>query len=269
MAIKNILLYSIFIIKSAHITEDKYMFEQIEKNERIFSVNNYDGISGDNYKVVKGSIPIMLSAPHSVNHFRGNQKKWADLYTGGIALYLQQTTGCHLIYNACYTEKDPNFDAPECNDYQVLLKKYLQKMTEEHCPIYMLLDLHGSAATREYAVELGTAPNPKLSEIEKNTDLTSLHGHKFVEDIVVRMFNENFSSLNTQKKLVWKNKLFTAGGANTVTKNISDNTRTDCLQLEINGEYRNPNNKEQFNALIVSLTQIIHKLAEIDWEDIR
>ena len=65
------------------------MFEQIKENEKIFNVNNYDGIYGNNYIVIKGNIPIMLSVPHAVNHFRGGQKKWADLYTGGIALYLQ------------------------------------------------------------------------------------------------------------------------------------------------------------------------------------
>ena len=245
------------------------LFEQIERNEKIFSANNYDGSGDENYIIIEGTIPVMLSAPHAVNHFRDGQKKWADLYTGGIALYLQQVTGCHLIYNACFTEKDPNFDAPENNDYQIKLKKHLQKMEQKGSPIYVLLDLHGSAATREYAVELGTAPNPGMTEKEKNADLTSLHNHKFVEDIVVNSFKEYFSALNTVKKSVWKNKIFSAGGANTVTKNISDNTQTDCLQLEINGEYRNPNNREQFRAIIKALTQIIKELAKIDWKGIK
>lgn len=245
------------------------LFEQVELNEKLFSVNNYDGAPGESYKIITGNVPIMLSAPHAANHFRGGQKKWADLYTGGIALYLQQVTGCHLIYNACFGEKDPNFDAPENNDYQIKLKNYLQQMAREGHPIYVLLDLHGSAATREYAVELGTAPNPSLSQTEKDTDLTSLHGHKFVADMVIKSLERNFSGLNTQKKSVWKNKIFTAGGANTVTKNIADNTQTDCLQLEINGEYRNPNNKEQFEAIITALLQIIRELAAFDWNGVR
>lgn len=245
------------------------LFEQIETNEKIFSANNYDGSGDENYKIIEGTIPMMLSAPHAANHFRDGQKKWADLYTGGIALYLQQVTGCHLIYNACFTEKDPNFDAPENNDYQIKLKKHLQKMEQKGSPIYVLLDLHGSATTREYAVELGTAPNPSLTEAEKNVDLTSLHGHKFIEDIVMNSFKEYFYELNTVKKSVWKNKIFSAGGTNTVTKNISDNTKTDCLQLEINGEYRNPNNEEQFKAVIGALTQSIKKLAAVDWKNIK
>ncbi|MBQ9035439.1 MAG: hypothetical protein IJ099_05710 [Alphaproteobacteria bacterium] len=245
------------------------LFEQIEINEKIFSANNYDAYGDENYKIIEGTIPVMLSAPHAANHFRNGQKKWADLYTGGIALYLQQITGCHLIYNACFTEKDPNFDAPKSNNYQIKLKNYIKKMEQNGQPICVLLDLHGSATTREYAVELGTAPNPSLTEIEKNADLTSLHGHKFVEDIVINSFKEHFYELNTVKKSVWKNKIFSAGGTNTVTKNISDSTKTDCLQLEINGEYRNPCNKEQFSALIASLIKIVEKLAAIDWKKIK
>lgn len=239
------------------------LFEQIELNEKIFSINNYDGAEGENYKIIEGTVPIMLSAPHAVNHFRNEQKKWADLWTGGIALYLQQVTGCHLIYNACFTETDPNFDAPENNDYQKTLEQYLK-----NTPIYVLLDLHGSSVNREYAVELGTAPSPDKSEQEKQEDLTSLHGHKFIEDIVVKAFEQHFSGLNTLKKSVWKNKVFSAGGQNTITKGISENTDTACLQLEINAEYRNPNNQKQFTALIAALQQIIQKLSALDWSEI-
>lgn len=238
-------------------------FEQIKLNEKLFSTNGYDGIVGDNYKIISGNIPVMLSAPHAVNHFRNGQKKWADLFTGGIAVYLQQITGCHLIYNACFSENDPNFDAFDNNEYQMMLKNYLQQMKQTDNPIYVLFDLHGSSAQREYAIEMGTAPDPRLSEAEKAVDLTSLHGHKLVEDTVIEAFVHNFSELTTLKKAVWKNKIFTAGGANTVTKNISDSTDTDCLQLEINGEFRNPENKEQFEALVKSLKQIIEKTAMI------
>ena len=236
---------------------------QIAKNEKIFSANNYDGNMGENYKIIRGNIPIMLSAPHSVNHYRNGQKKWADLWTGGIALYLQQITGCHLIYNACFAEKDPNFDASDNNDYQKVLKQYLKNKS-----IYVLLDLHGSSASREYAVELGTAPSPDKSEQEKQEDLTSLHGIKIIEDVVMSAFNQNFAKLETTKKSVWKNKIFSAGGQNTVTKGISDNTNTSCLQLEINAEYRNPDNQAQFTALITALQQIIQKLSILDWSEI-
>lgn len=239
------------------------IFEQIAENEKIFSANNYDGNVGENYKIIRGNIPIMLSAPHSVNHFRNGQKKWADLWTGGIALYLQQITGCHLIYNACFAEKDPNFDVPENNDYQTALKQYLK-----NTPIYVLLDLHGSSASREYAVELGTAPLPDKSEQEKQEDLTSLHSIKIIEDVVMSSFNQNFAKLETPKKSVWKNKVFSAGGQNTVTKGISENTYTACLQLEINAEYRNPNNQAQFTALITALQQIIQKLSALNWSEI-
>ena len=42
------------------------LFEQIELNEKKFSINGYDGIYGDKYKIISGNIPVMLSAPHAV-----------------------------------------------------------------------------------------------------------------------------------------------------------------------------------------------------------
>ena len=239
------------------------IFEQIAENEKIFSADNYNGNARENYKIIRGNIPIMLSAPHAVNHFRNGQKKWADLWTGAITLYLQQTTDCHLIYNACFAETDPNFDPPENNDYQNALRQYLK-----NTPVYVLLDIHGSSANREYAVELGSAPSPAKSEQEKQEDLTSLHGIKIIEDIVISAFNQNFAKLKTPKKSVWKNKVFSAGGQNTITKGISENTNTACLQLEINAEYRNPDNQEQFTALIAALQKIIHKLSTLNWPEI-
>lgn len=239
-------------------------FKQIRINEEKFSINDYDGAGAENYKIICGNIPIMLSAPHAVNHFRNGQKKWADLWTGGIALYLQQITGCHLIYNACFAEKDPNFDAPENNDYQNALKQYLK-----NTPVYVLLDLHGSSASREYAVELGTAPSPDKSEQEKQEDLTSLHDAKIIEDIVISTFNQNFAKLTTLKKSVWKNKVFSAGGQNTITKGISGTTDTACLQLEINAEYRNPDNQAQFMALMNAMQQIIQRLSVLNWSEIK
>lgn len=241
------------------------VIEQIEEIEKSFSVNGYDGEGRDNYKIIGGNIPVILSAPHAVNHFRDGSKKWADVFTGGIACYLQKVTGCHLICGSCFTEKDPNFDLPDDNEYQLKLKQYLRKMSEKNQPIRVLLDIHGASASREYAVEIGTAPAPTLSPEEKDTDLTSLHGHKIVEDVVTETLKHNFDKLKTGKKAVCKNKIFTAGGQNTVTKNIAENTDTACLQLEINKEYRDPHNIEQMSALVESLQQIIKQLSVCEW----
>ena len=50
-----------------------------------------------------------------------------------------------------------------------------------------------------------------------------------------------------------------------MTKFISKNTDVACIQLEINGIYRDPENEKEFSALVASLTEIIEYFAFCDW----
>ena len=244
------------------------VIEQILENDKII-ISEGNQAENKCCRIIRGNIPVMLSAPHAVSHFRNGKIKYADTYTGGIALYLQKITGCHLIYATYLPDKDPNFDEQEKNEYQILLKKYLQEMKATGTPVEVLFDLHGVLPTREFAIELGTAPSSKASEAERKEDLTSLHNLKDINDIVINAFERNFANLDTAKKSVWKNVKFTAGDQNTVTKNISENTDTACLQIEINKEYRNHENKAQMLALVNALSDIINESANLDWPIIK
>ena len=73
--------------------------QQVQKIDQQFSRNQYNGGGQNDFVIKEGSIPVMISAPHSINHFRKGQLKLADKMTGGIALYLHQLTGCHVIYS--------------------------------------------------------------------------------------------------------------------------------------------------------------------------
>ena len=64
---------------------------------------------------------------------------------------------------------------------------------------------------------------------------------------------------------IWKNQIFDAGSQNTVTKFISENTKTSCIQLEINGIYRSPDNINEFSKLVEGLACIINILGNVDW----
>ena len=80
------------------------MATQIEKLDRKFSRNEYNGTGSRHFVIRKGRIPVMISAPHAVNHFREGKIKYADMLTGGIAEYLQEQTGCHLICATRYED---------------------------------------------------------------------------------------------------------------------------------------------------------------------
>ena len=91
---------------------------RIQKYERQFSRHKYNGSSKPGFHIIPGTIPLMISAPHAVNQFRKEEVKWADKYTGAIAILLHKLTGCHVIYASGYTGGDPNYDALDSNPYQ-------------------------------------------------------------------------------------------------------------------------------------------------------
>lgn len=235
------------------------VIEHIKELETLFSDNQYDGRGKYPFFIEEGNIPVMVSAPHAINQFREGKVKWADQYTGGIARYLHEATGCHLICASLFNETDPNYDSIGHNAYQDALKKYVEAHN-----IRFLLDLHGAAKSREYALEMGTAPEQDpIPDVEYEID-PSLHKYKFVADLVKNIFEELFKDSSVEQKEVWKNQIFNAGDQNTVTKYISENTKTACVQLEINANYRNPENRTEFDKLIIGLIDLIEKLSRIN-----
>ena len=238
---------------------------KIKRLEKLFSDNYYNGSGKTAFNIEEGSIPIMVSAPHAINQFRDGKVKYADMYTGGIAKYLHEKTGCHVIYSCMYTESDPNYDEFEVNKYQQELLEYVNKHN-----IILLLDIHGAAKEREYAVEMGTAPDLKqLSEnntVNNSEEDPSLQQYKFIDDIIRIIFEDEFQHHSIAQKNVVKNMIFHAGDQNTVTKCISEKTNTSCIQLEINGNYRNPDNANEFISLVNSLITIIDFFNKIDWK---
>lgn len=237
--------------------------ERVKQLEILFSDNGYNG-SGDNaFFIEEGSIPVIVSAPHAINQFRAGQMKLADVYTGGIARYLHEVTDCHIICSSRFTESDPNYDPVGKNKYQDTLKEYLEKH-----PVSVLLDLHGTSQTREYAVELGTAPEQVSIPGKQCEEDPSLHEYKFIAEMIKNIFADQFKELPTVKKEIWKNQIFSAGNQNTVTKFISKNTHTACIQLEINRNYRDPENETEFVSLTEGLIKTIDTLSHIDWNSI-
>lgn len=236
---------------------------EIRELETLFSSNEYDGAGTSAFVIEEGTIPIMVSAPHAVNQYREGQRKWADRYTGGIARYLREVTGCHVIYSCMYTQSDPNYDQPGINQYQGELLSYLQER-----PIYLLLDLHGASARREYAVEMGTAPDPQEVADDTAQGDPSLHRYQFVDDDIRAILERRFAQLPLEHRDVWKNIVFGGGGQNTVTKFISGHSGTACIQLEVNANYRDPEQAEAMTCLVEGLVEIIEHFAAIDWEHV-
>ena len=231
--------------------------KRIEELEKVFSANHYNGSGNTAFRIEEGSVPIMLSAPHAVNHFRDGKLKAADCYTGGIARYLRELTGCPIIYSASFTETDPNYDSPEAGGYKESLKAYLKTH-----PVYLLMDLHGAAREREFAVEMGTAPRKRKED-------ASLLQYPFVDDVIKSVLEKKFLSLNTEKKNISKNVFFAAKNQNTIANYISTHTNTACIQLEINREYRETEHSLAMQSLVEGLRDCISYFSTLDWDKLR
>ena len=243
--------------------ENKW-FQELLRLEKNCAFRQYNGKSKQDFVVYEGSIPIMLSAPHAVNHMRDGQLKNAEKFTGGLVLLLHKLTGCHIIYTARQCSYDPNYDA--LNEYQLFLQEYVKK---HH--IEVLIDLHGARKQRDYAIEIGTAPSRQMQEEERQRTHPALHGRDYICDLLSYTFEYVLrdSCQPELKKRIAINQIFTAGTQSTVTKFISKQTATACLQLEINSIYRSTEYKEELLRCIQGLRLVISILAKIDWQSPR
>lgn len=236
--------------------------KRISKFEKQFSRHQYSGGGHHDFIFKEGGIPVMISAPHSVNQLREGQLKWADKMTGGIAMYMHELTGCHMVCSTKYVQTDPNYDSNENDDntYQTELRKYV-----EQNDIKVLIDLHGAASGRPYAVEIGTAPERDGNGNIIGDEHRSLHGYGFIATLIKYTFDYVLRDIDSPKKEVWQNKIFDAGSQNTVTKHISEHTDCACVQLEINAIYRDVNGPANFMKLLEGLSYIIATLGRVDW----
>jgi hypothetical protein len=93
------------------------------------------------FKVIKGTVPILLSAPHVNPHRRPSltlSYKWGEKNTEKIVNEVCANTGCWGILQTEETSFDPNYHKLEDNPYKGEVKKIIKK--EE---ITKFIDIHG------------------------------------------------------------------------------------------------------------------------------
>lgn len=176
----------------------------------------------------QGSIPILLSAPHTVNFLKEDGNfKMREGYTKAIVKYLAQKTGAFLMIKENSDGIDPN--KIEMEDY----KRQLLEIIEKH-QIRLVLDIHGAASHHDFALEIGSldgvSAKPQAIESLKNA-----------------LKNQGITS-------VAENNPFKGGG---ITKTVHSNTKIEVLQLEINRDYRDLSHPEKLFYLCKSLENFL------------
>jgi len=185
----------------------------LEEMRRIeFTCINYDEEATPYYGYIKGSIPILISAPHGAKHFRAAEGVWKaeDAYTSSLAIVLGQLTGAHVLYVKNKTREDPNSDSGTA------YKEFLKGVVREN-DIRFVLDLHGSAGRR---------PKVDIGIMENSPSLCSCPTFRAV-------LEEAFSDMPSVF-----NQCFSARGAGTVTRFARNILGIEAAQVEINRNYR-------------------------------
>ena len=178
----------------------------------------------NDFIILKGNIPILFSAPHTMIQNREDGTiKFNEPYTKAILLYLNKYFRTYSIIKNIDTGIDSNRD--NYDKYNVEMRRLIK----EH-NIKLVIDIHGAAKEREFDVEFGTLNNlsadfSTIKELEE----------AFTENGITNIsYNEPFK-----------------GGA--ITQGIFGLTDIDVIQLEINQKFRDSNNLDLLNKLIISL----------------
>lgn len=187
------------------------LLEDLKKIE--FEEIDYCKESPDYFNVIKGNIPILISAPHGAVHLRNGSWKEEDEYTASIAIKLGQTTGAHVIFVKNRTTEDSNYD--ESTKYKDAAKSLI-----EENGIRFLADIHGASPSRSFRIDVGIID-------EKDMGKCSCPKLKPV-------IEESFKGFQTRLF----NQIFDAALTGTMTSFAKRICGIEAAQFEINAKYR-------------------------------
>ena len=166
------------------------------------------------YVIKSGTLPIIISAPHTYRHFREGRVKAAERGAGVIAMALGDMKGTHWMVKAREDGDDPNYSAD--SPYKKALAAY---MTENG--VRYLIDLHELAPSRP------TDVNPLINggkNIKGNEDLYGEIKNVFI--------NGGFT--------VTEDFPYAGKTDNRVTAYVNRKTGLFSLQLELNSRLLYP-----------------------------
>ena len=176
----------------------------------------------------QGNIPILLSAPHTVNFLKEDGNfKMREGYTKAIVKYLAQKTGAFLMIKENSDGIDPN--KPEMENYKRQLLENIEKYQ-----IKLVLDVHGAASHHDFAIEIGSLDGVSAKS-------------QSIESLKNALKNQGIAP-------VAENNPFKGGG---ITKTVHGNTNIEVLQLEINRNYRDLTHPEKLFHLCKSLENFL------------
>ncbi len=202
-----------------------------------FTQINYDEEAKPYYGYIKGTIPILISAPHGAKHYRTREMRWKDedAYTSSLAIVLGRLTGAHVLYVKNKADEDPN------NDTGTRYKAFLKKIVEEN-GIKFVADLHGAGPGHGFRVDVGV--------MDTATEKSSCPTFK---GVIEGAFIDFGPAIFNQR--------FTARGDGTVTCFARRVLGIEAAQIEINARYRIVESKSSgFRAREADVLTLVERL---------
>lgn len=191
-------------------------------------IMNYEHDKENTYEIKKGNLPVILISAHGITQKKRNGKiKFAEPYTRGIMKYVGKKTDCYTLVKNADTGIDPNKDNDD--EFKAFLVEIIKKNN-----IKLAIDLHGAKRDRDFDVEIGTCNGKMVSD--KRTDK------------LIKHLNENgIKNISIDDPF--------KGGF--ISKTIHEKTGIDCIQLEINRNYRDLRKIRNLNRICRSLVSYV------------
>jgi hypothetical protein len=172
---------------------------------------------------IPGTLPILISAPHSTAHWRNGRLKKEEGFTAAISHYIAMKTGAHALYTHYQSEKDPNWH--KTAPYKSALARILSRQR-----IKFVLDLHGMSNRHNIGLALGTINGRSCPQHEQNI-IQTLQAHGFHQTSATHA--RELEHLQWRQFIV-NHPRFTGGvTSHTVTRFVSQEVGIPAAQLEL------------------------------------
>jgi hypothetical protein len=188
----------------------------VDDMRRIESTIRYNEPGDPYFGYIKGTIPVLFSAPHGAKHYRTRETrlKGEDAHTAAQAIKLGELTGAYVMYVTNGAPEDSN------NDYRTKYKDSLAQVVRDN-KIGFVMDLHGSKADRTFTADVGTISGTR-------EDRSCPQQVKVITDAMSGLDGVTF------------NRHFTANGGGTVIYFAANRPGVGAAQFETNARYRIP-----------------------------
>ncbi len=178
------------------------------------------------FEIVRGSLPVLVSAPHACMHERDGTAKMEEEYTGALACYLADVCGCYALVTRSRTFEDPNWQTDS-------LYKQAIKQLQLETGIRFLIDLHGMTNRYHMGVAIGTIKGKSCGAADVLPHFTEAgFQHVVTEDLTP-------DSESAWRRAVVDHPKFTGGVMNhTVTRFSALELGVPSVQIELSSEVR-------------------------------